>query len=172
MPHLDSSHQLTRMTPREEGIAFANCERTVTACIRSGGTYALTNVKAQNSCLDLSGADHYSIIGFEYHGGSNQTWIFERQYNGNYLIKSVRPNLYLSIEGEPRDGTKVVAKSTPFEWHVEDQPGFQQAIRLFVPETNQNVDLSDNGNPTSSAPVTLWRKWNGEHQIWRIASVG
>ncbi|KAI5983734.1 hypothetical protein EDC04DRAFT_1717335 [Pisolithus marmoratus] len=62
------------------------------------------------------------------------------------------PNLYLSIEGEPRDGTKVVAKSTPFEWHVEDQPGFQQAIRLFVPETNQNVDLSDNGNPTSTPP--------------------
>ncbi|KAI6127663.1 carbohydrate-binding module family 13 protein, partial [Pisolithus croceorrhizus] len=138
------------------------------ACIQSGGIYALTNVKAQNSCLDLSGGDNYSIIGYRYHSGHNQAWIFERQYNGNYLIKSVGSKLYLNIEGEPRNGARVVAKSTRFEWRVEDQPGFRQAIRLFVPGTNQNVDLSDHGNPVPGTPVTVWEKWHGEHQVWRV----
>lgn len=195
MSHPDSSQQLTRTDPRGEATTcasaghptllytltpplytrlptVANCERTVTACIQSGGIYALTNVKAQNSCLDLSGGDNYSIIGFRYHGGHNQAWIFDRQYNGNYLIKSVGFELYLNIEGEPRDGARVVVKSTPFEWRVEDQPGFRQAIRLFVPGTNQNVDLSDYGNPAPGAPVTLWGKWQGEHQVWRVESIG
>ncbi|KAI5998559.1 carbohydrate-binding module family 13 protein [Pisolithus orientalis] len=142
------------------------------ACIQSGGIYALINVKAQNSCLDLSGGDNYSIIGYGYHSGPNQAWMFERQYNGNYLIRSIGSGLYLNIEGEPRDGARVVAKPTQFQWHIEDEPSFQQAIRLFVPGTNQNVDLSDHGNATPGTPVTLWGKWNGNNQLWRIESVG
>lgn len=191
MSRSDSSQQLTRTDPQEEDATclrhpvllhtptpllytriptVANCER-VTACIRSGRTYVLTNVKAQNSCLDLSGVDRYSILGFQHHGGPNQTWIFERQHNGNYLIKSTGYNIYLSIEGEPRDRTRVVGEPTRFEWYVENQPGIQQAIRLFVPGTNQNVGFADDGNP--SAYVTLSEKqMDDQHQLWCVESIG
>ncbi|KIN98520.1 carbohydrate-binding module family 13 protein [Pisolithus tinctorius Marx 270] len=139
------------------------------ACIQSGGIYALINVKAQNSCLDLSGG----IIMLEHSMPSSlHQWIFEHQYNSNYLIKSIGSSLNLNIEGEPRDGARVVAKPTPFEWHIEDEPSFQQAIRLFVPGTNQNVNLSDHGNATPGTPVTLWGKWNGNNQLWHIESIG
>ncbi|KAI6140110.1 hypothetical protein BKA82DRAFT_4215800 [Pisolithus tinctorius] len=44
--------------------------------------------------------------------------------------------------------------------------------RLFVPGTNQNVNLSDHGNATPGTPVTLWGKWNGNNQLWHIESIG
>lgn len=35
------------------------------------GTYKVVNVKA-GVAMDLSGGDHRTIMGFDYHGGSNQ----------------------------------------------------------------------------------------------------
>ena len=39
--------------------------------IQSGGIYKFINVKAGN-CMDLSGGDGVSVIGFHYHDGDNQ----------------------------------------------------------------------------------------------------
>jgi hypothetical protein len=40
---------------------------------------------------------------------------------------------------------------------------------IFVdPERTINVDLSDNGNPADRTPVTLWKKWHGENQVWKL----
>lgn len=39
--------------------------------IQSGGVYKFINAKAGN-CMDLSGGDNTSVIGFDYHGGDNQ----------------------------------------------------------------------------------------------------
>lgn len=41
------------------------------ATIESGRVYALFNVQAGN-CVDLSGGDNTSVIGYDYHGGDNQ----------------------------------------------------------------------------------------------------
>ena len=48
--------------------------------IQSGGVYKLVNGKAGN-CVDLSGGDNTSLIGFDYHGGDNQK------------VRSVSPNV-------------------------------------------------------------------------------
>ena len=41
--------------------------------------------------------------------------------------------------------------------------------RLFVPNTNFNLDLSKSGDPTPGTPVTLWGKWEGgTNQTWRF----
>ena len=39
--------------------------------VQSGGVYKLINAQAGN-CVDLSGGDNTSVIGFDYHGGENQ----------------------------------------------------------------------------------------------------
>ena len=39
---------------------------------------------------------------------------------------------------------------------------------MFVPNTQYNLDLSDNGKPTPGTPVTLWAKWEGRNQVWRF----
>ena len=41
------------------------------ANIQSGGVYKLINAKAGN-CVDLSGGDGVSVIGYDWHGGDNQ----------------------------------------------------------------------------------------------------
>jgi len=38
-------------------------------------------------------------------------------------------------------------------------------------DPKQNVDLSDHGNPAPGTPVTLWRCWKGENQIWKFEQV-
>ena len=39
--------------------------------IQSGRVYKIINAQAGN-CVDLSGADNISVIGYDYHGGDNQ----------------------------------------------------------------------------------------------------
>ncbi|KIJ57645.1 carbohydrate-binding module family 13 protein [Hydnomerulius pinastri MD-312] len=136
------------------------------ACIKSNDIYFLINVKS-NTCLDLSGGDNRSIIGYDFHKGPNQSWIFEK-VGGGFYIKSVSSAQFLGIAGEPQDGQMVIASPSPFEWHVVDEPGVNKAVRLFVPGTRFNVDLSDNGNKAPGTPVTLWGKWGGENQLWRL----
>ncbi|KAF9244435.1 carbohydrate-binding module family 13 protein [Melanogaster broomeanus] len=136
------------------------------ACIQPNGIYSLINVKG-NTCLDLSGGDNHSLIGYGYYGGPNQAWIFE-PVGRDYYIKSVGTTQFLAIEGEPCDGQKVVGSPSPFAWDVEDEPGVQGAVRLLVPGTNFNVDLSDHGNSTPGTPVELWGRWAGQNQLWKL----
>jgi hypothetical protein len=43
----------------------------MSATIEEGKTYKLVNAKG-GTCIDLSGTDNNSIIGYNYHGGGNQ----------------------------------------------------------------------------------------------------
>ncbi|KAH7886665.1 carbohydrate-binding module family 13 protein [Phlebopus sp. FC_14] len=139
------------------------------ACIQSGDRYRLTNVKS-GTTLDLSGGDNRSIIGYQYHGGPNQAWTFRR--TGNlWIIESQGKYLTIDVDQGLRDGTQVIAESGPFEWLVEDEPGFDGVIRLLVPGTNFNIDLSDHGNPTPGTKVELWGKWDGHNQLWKLDKV-
>lgn len=39
---------------------------------------------------------------------------------------------------------------------------------ILIRDTNVNVDLSDHGNPADRTPITLWGKWSGKNQVWRL----
>ncbi|TFY75514.1 hypothetical protein EWM64_g8499 [Hericium alpestre] len=137
------------------------------ADIQSGGTYTIRNVKSETA-LDLSGGDNASIIGFNFHGGGNQQWTFEQQGSGKWVVRSKATGKYLDIDGEPGDGTRVIASDNAREWDIWRDQNDQSAFRFFIPDTKQNIDLSDHGNPEPGTPVTLWGTWEGTNQLWRI----
>ncbi|EGN97615.1 carbohydrate-binding module family 13 protein [Serpula lacrymans var. lacrymans S7.3] len=140
------------------------------ASIRSGQIYKCTNVKG-GTTMDLSGGDNKSIIGYGFHSGPNQAWIFDQASDNGWTIKSVGSGKYLGIEESPRDGLPVVAVSERFEWYIFPDEEDMTVYRIYVPNTPFNLDLSDHGNPTPGTTVTLWGKWNGRNQCWRIDPV-
>ncbi|KIP01385.1 carbohydrate-binding module family 13 protein [Phlebiopsis gigantea 11061_1 CR5-6] len=138
------------------------------AQIQSGGVYALLNAKAGN-CVDLSGGDGRSIIGYEYHGGDNQKWRFQKLSQGpGWVIQNVGTGKYLSITEGAGDGVLVVGSNDPTQWDVCRDEEDSSVHRLFVLNTPFNLDLSDNGNPTPGTPVSVWGKWSGRNQCWRL----
>ncbi|KAF8435436.1 carbohydrate-binding module family 13 protein [Boletus edulis BED1] len=142
------------------------------SCIQAYGIYALINVKG-GTCMDLSGGDNVSIIGYGFHQGPNQAWIFEKlDGKQTYYLRSAGSGQYLSVVGEPYDGQRLVASGSSYEWHVEDQPGIDSGVRLS-PASNINfcVDLADNGNPTPGTPVQLWGRWDGQNQVWKLQKI-
>jgi len=135
--------------------------------LASGTTYKITNA-AGGTVLDLSGGDNKSIIGYGDHDGSNQRWIFAHQHAG-WTLQSVGTGLYLGIEGAPGDGTPVVATQQPTtHWEIEKDDQDSSTWRFYVQGTRFNLDLSDHGNPTPGTPITLWGKWAGKNQTWRL----
>ncbi|OAX34812.1 carbohydrate-binding module family 13 protein [Rhizopogon vinicolor AM-OR11-026] len=143
------------------------------ACIQDQHTYTLTNCEG-GTVLDLSGGDNRSIIGYHDHGGPNQSWIFQRDDSGDniWYIKSAGSGQFLGMEGhinDIRDGTKVVAVSSPFRWNIEDSDiSGVQGIRILAHGTVFSVDLSDHGNSTEGTKVELWGRWTGPNQIWAV----
>ncbi|KAI9566639.1 carbohydrate-binding module family 13 protein [Boletus coccyginus] len=142
------------------------------ASIQANSAYSLTNVKG-GTCIDLSGGDNVSIIGYGYHQGPNQSWIFENAGSDKtFYLKSKGSGQYLSTAGEPSDGQKVVAAGSPYAWYVEDEQGVDSGVRLLpASNTNFSVDLSDHGNSEPGTPVQLWGRWGGENQVWRLQQV-
>ncbi|KAI0072610.1 carbohydrate-binding module family 13 protein [Panus rudis PR-1116 ss-1] len=140
------------------------------AQIQSGATYKLVNAKAHN-VLDLSGGDNRSIIGYDWHGGDNQKWQVSQSGSG-WVFRNVGTGLYLrpDIGGGnlAENGTPVIADSEPFEWDIWPDEQDPSVFRIFVPNTPQNVDLSDHGNATPGTRVTLWWKWDGRNQCWHF----
>ncbi|KAF7426221.1 hypothetical protein PC9H_008588 [Pleurotus ostreatus] len=135
--------------------------------LQPGAKYKFVNAKA-NNVADLSGGDNKSIIGYSDHNGANQTW--EALPGGNgWIFKNVATGQYLGINGLARDGTPVEGIHPPFEWHVKNDEGHPDTVRLFVPNTLFNMDLSDNGNATAGTKIQVWNKWTpGVNQCWRL----
>ncbi|KAF8151499.1 ricin B-like lectin [Crassisporium funariophilum] len=137
--------------------------------IESTHRYIIKNQKG-GTVIDLNGNDNRSIIGFPRHGGPNQQWETIRTADG-WHIKNVATGLYLSFEGQAGDGKKLVADQAPFLWHLWPDKKQTDAFRICVPNTKQNVDLSDHGNPNPGTPVTLWGTWEGLNQVWLFERV-
>lgn len=117
----------------------------------SGQSYRITNVKAGNA-LDLSGVDNRSstfsrcpfgsfteplhiVIGYPYHGGMNQQWTFNWEGDA-WSIRSVSSSKYLGIDGNPNNGTKLVADTQMFKWHIwrdaMDENNFRSVENVLV----------------------------------------
>ncbi|CAA7264510.1 unnamed protein product [Cyclocybe aegerita] len=141
----------------------------MTANVHSGLTYVITNVKA-GTAIDLSAGDNHTVTGWATHGHTNQQWTLN--WTGNsWTFRSVATGTYLSIDGSASDGTRIVASTTPFDWHIWRDEQDENTFRIFVPNTHQNLDLYARGNPSSGNPVTLWYTWNGLHQTWKFTQV-
>ncbi|TFK90709.1 carbohydrate-binding module family 13 protein [Polyporus arcularius HHB13444] len=136
--------------------------------VQAGKAYKITNAKA-GTVIDLSGGQESSpLTGYAYHGADNQKWELE-DANGKYHLKNVATGLYVGFDGEPNNGTPVVASSRPFEWEVRPDDHNPEVLRVFVAGTQYCLDLSDHGNPNPGTPVTLWKKWEGgTNQTWRF----
>ncbi|CAE6435564.1 unnamed protein product [Rhizoctonia solani] len=131
----------------------------------------------QVAAMDLSEGNDQSIIAFGWHGGENQRWQFEPAGNGNYYIKNVKYSKYITFPDEPEDGKQVIATDGPREWevrvghegvNVDDEA---ESIRIFVPGTEKNLDLTNHGDITPGTPVQLWEQTPGKGQAWYFVRV-
>jgi len=136
------------------------------AQIQSGETYKILNVKGR-TIVDLSGGDNKSIIGYDDHGGPNQQWTFENTGSG-WTIRSAGSGKYIGIEGDPNDGTPLIAVDEPVVWDIWPDERDNSHFRIFAPNTTKNFDLSDHGSSTPGTKVQLWDKTPGKGQTWII----
>ncbi|KAG6844367.1 hypothetical protein H0H87_007443 [Tephrocybe sp. NHM501043] len=137
--------------------------------VQSGNVYTITNAKS-GTVIDLSGEDNRSIIGFPGYGTPNQQWKLEWT-NIGWTFQSVGSGQYLGIDGSNTDGTRLVAVSNPFGWHIWHDEVDPSTYRIFVPNTEFNIDLYARGSSVPGTPITLWYKWAGIHQTWKFARV-
>lgn len=138
--------------------------------IQSNSIYFIINRKG-GTVINLSGEDNLnkSIIGYPRNGGKNQQWE-PMQIDGGWIIKSVSSGHYLGYQGSPCDGNKLVATDQPFVWNIwRDIMPF--SYRISVPNSNQDVDLSDHGNATPGTPIATWGRWEGLNQVWAFEQV-
>ncbi|KAG6901563.1 hypothetical protein C0995_010497 [Termitomyces sp. Mi166 len=142
--------------------------------IQPGNTYILVNAKS-GTALDLSGTDGYSeinarsVLGWNQHGGDNQKWELSQE-NNQWIFRNVGSGKYLGLsEGEPGNNLPVHGVNDPVPWNIFHDKDDDSVYRIFVPDTNFNIDLSDHGNPDNGTLVTLWGKWQpGVNQTWRF----
>ncbi|KAF9530784.1 hypothetical protein CPB83DRAFT_892417 [Crepidotus variabilis] len=157
------------------------------ANVNTNTTYIISNVKA-GTVIDLSAGDNRTVTGWAKNGGPNQKWVLN--WTGNaWNIKNNYTGTYLSIDGSPADGTRLVAAPAPFAWHIWRDANNTNTFRyslspvlllspeidvliescsIFVPNTNENIDLYGQGISTSGNPITLWYNWTNTHQTWNF----
>ncbi|KAG2069027.1 ricin B-like lectin, partial [Suillus decipiens] len=135
--------------------------------IKNQHTYRLKNYQG-GTALDLAANDYkHSVVGFRPHYGSNQAWMFQQDDDHDgWFIKCSRTGEYLGIEGNIRNGTRVIAVPSPFKWDVRDSDvESAEGIRILAHGTNFSLDLSY-GNSESHTRIQLWKSWPGPNQIW------
>ncbi|KAI9436003.1 ricin B lectin domain-containing protein [Lactarius indigo] len=132
--------------------------------LKSGQRYKIANVPYKLS-IDLSAADHKSILGHTFHGGENQLWIIEKQVNGQWTIRSVEHQKYLGIEtSTPKNGTELVGLDRPQFWDIETLPDSKDPTKLWVRGTCFVADYPKGGGAGDN--LILWKDWGGKNQAW------
>ncbi|KAF8257422.1 ricin B lectin domain-containing protein [Lactarius quietus] len=135
--------------------------------IKSGQRYKITNEQAQ-LVVDLSGADSKSIIGWTSHGGENQQWITEEQYDGQWTIRSVALQKYIALANTPKDGTALVALDEPQLWDIKivDNGNYAKtSVKFCIRNTTLVADFPLDKLVVGTG-IQLWADWNGKNQIW------
>ncbi|KAF9002108.1 ricin B-like lectin [Cyathus striatus] len=136
----------------------------MTEKVQSGLNFTLVNVKS-GTVLDLSGTDNRTVSGWPSNGGNNQKWTVAWVGNG-WTFRSIYTGLFLGVDGNPADGTRLVGQTTPTTWHIWHDTIDPTKYRVFAPNTSYNLDLYAQGDSAPGTPVTLWWTWNGTHQTW------
>ncbi|KAI9439142.1 hypothetical protein H4582DRAFT_119326 [Lactarius indigo] len=134
--------------------------------IKSGQRYKIAN-EENGLVLDLDGADHKSILGWNFHGKDNQQWVTERQEDGQWTIRSVWRQKYLGFETTPEDGTPLVGLGEPQLWDIEvlsdSEDHDNPRVKIWVRGTLLVVEFlrekSDRG------PLQLLEARDGKNQV-------
>uniref|UniRef100_A0A8H8CG26 Ricin B lectin domain-containing protein n=1 Tax=Psilocybe cubensis TaxID=181762 RepID=A0A8H8CG26_PSICU len=133
--------------------------------VESEARYVIVNKKA-GTVIDLSGTDNHSIIGWERHDGTNQQWE-TIEVDGRWHIKNVGNGLYLSLGGAgPNDDVRLVGSEDHYSWELVRDDEDENGIRIKVPDSWHNVDLTNHGDPTPGTPIAIWGRWQGQNQVW------
>ncbi|KAF9448685.1 carbohydrate-binding module family 13 protein [Macrolepiota fuliginosa MF-IS2] len=137
--------------------------------LQSGHRYKVTNLKNKDACLDLSGADNRSIIGYGWHGGDNQKWEAKSE-SGGWTLKNVASGSFISVEGgqgNSQDGSKIIAEKSPTVWNMEkDENGSMRMSYKASDGSDKSVDLIRHGE---GPDVTIWDSWKpGSNQCWQF----
>ncbi|EKM50565.1 uncharacterized protein PHACADRAFT_74719, partial [Phanerochaete carnosa HHB-10118-sp] len=120
------------------------------AGLENNGVYRFRNAQAQDVVMDLSGGDNKSVIGYGWHDGDNQKWRVELVPDDNrcVFIRNYSTGGYLSITENASDGRHVFCTGDPTQWFVEPDNENASCYKFRIPNTNQVLDLSNNGDPT------------------------
>ncbi|KAF9032392.1 carbohydrate-binding module family 13 protein [Panaeolus papilionaceus] len=137
--------------------------------VRSGNRYFIRNVKG-GTVIDLSGADNKSIIGYPHNGGENQQWALD-EVDGGWYIRSATDGRFLAVDGTPRDSASVIVRHEPYIWHIWGDESVANGVRICVPETRENVDLTNYGSKEPGTPIAIWGHWAADNQIWYFDQV-
>ncbi|KAF5367922.1 hypothetical protein D9758_004362 [Tetrapyrgos nigripes] len=142
--------------------------------LQEGRDYKIVNVKT-GTVLDVSGENHTTVSGYTDQDSGNQKFKLEKNDEGKWIFRDHDHHKYIGLNEYAKDGTPLVATDDPFGWDIyHDGDGRDRVYRVFVPDApppGLNWDLSDHGNPNPGTIVTLWGKWEGEHQMWRFIEV-
>jgi hypothetical protein len=137
--------------------------------IETGKHYILVNKKA-GTVIDLDIRNNKTVHCWTRHGGTNQLWDFTCVPDG-WHIRNAQQGTYLTFEGNARDGQRVICTHEPYVWHIWPDKKDSNAHRICVPNTQQNLDLSDHGNGVDGTTVQLWTSWEVDHQAWYAEQV-
>ncbi|KAF9002109.1 ricin B lectin domain-containing protein [Cyathus striatus] len=139
--------------------------------IVEGGTYRLINVRS-GTALDLS-SDNYLVHAWKAHNGGNQKWRLEKD-DGHWTFSNVAIKGYLGIEGDAKNGARIVVVADPVHWDIWPDNEDQSVHRIFVPNyprPGSNIDL-DVGSHANGAKIHLWEQYpEHKQQVWRFERV-
>ncbi|TEB25738.1 carbohydrate-binding module family 13 protein, partial [Coprinellus micaceus] len=149
------------------------------AVVERGQRYKIVNAKS-GTVLDLSShpppSSTYTALttclslvnGWNFHGRDNQIWEASEEH-GFWHFKNVASGKYLAPKStQYKDGIKVIASDTRFNWHIWPDKKNPNTLRICIPDTVFNVDLSNHGDAKGGTPVELWGRWEGTNQTWKF----
>ncbi|KIK58577.1 carbohydrate-binding module family 13 protein [Collybiopsis luxurians FD-317 M1] len=137
--------------------------------IQSGRTFTIINAKA-GTVVDLSAGDNTTSTGWTPNNGLNQRWT--TLWTGHsWNFQSVITGSYLGISGTAANGANLTVSTTPTDWDIWHDTVNVSNYRIYIPNTAQNWDLWDFGNPVAGDPITLWQATTGVHQTWTFEQV-
>ncbi|GJE99688.1 carbohydrate-binding module family 13 protein [Phanerochaete sordida] len=138
--------------------------------INDGAIYKFVNAGAGNVCE--TGPDGESVVGFDWNGRDTQMWkVAKLPESPGYVIQNVGTGRYLSICEGAQEGIRVMASAQPTQWEIRPDWKEPSLHRLYLANTDYNIDLSDHGNPTPGTPCAIWSAWEGRNQCWHLDEV-
>ncbi|RXW18262.1 hypothetical protein EST38_g7591 [Candolleomyces aberdarensis] len=140
------------------------------ANVERGRRYRIVNAKS-GTVVDLSAKNGVSIAGWNFHGGQNQIWEASEE-GGFWHFKNVSTGKYLALENNNfRDGLKAVGSDNRYNWHIWPDQKDASVLRICVPNTVFNLDLSNHGDSAGGTPIEIWGRWEGRNQCWSFIPV-
>ncbi|KAF5319147.1 hypothetical protein D9619_008474 [Psilocybe cf. subviscida] len=150
--------------------------------VEDRATYVIINAKS-GTVMDLSGADNESgmYLHLQIDHWINSTMQLSdtqatagrtSRTNEGWHLRNVDKGTYLAVGGEIRDDTRLIARDEPFTWHLWDDEQNRAAVRICVPDTQENVDLTNYGGLQDGTRIAIWGRWEpGENQTWFFEKV-